>query len=382
MTDSGNPTQTLNELRREIDAVNQEILRFLNRRATLAQHVGEVKRQHEMEQILAGQSVKATPFYAPSRESQIFAKLEAANQGPLSDEAISAVFREIISQCRALEEPLHVAYWGPFGSHSYLAARHKFGTAAEFAPAVSIASVFDLVEKRVANYGVVPAGNSIEGVMARTLDLLAQRDPLICAEIYLPISYDLLSNRESLSEIRRVYCSAQPLTLCSSWLAQHLPDSEVVEMPAISKSMEACRNDSEGAGAIVAPSTEHVGLNLLQAHIEDDPHTRGRFFIIGFNEPERSGYDKTTVLLSLQHQPGSAVRALSIFSQRNVNILFIQSRHDLKKPDVYRIFVDVQGFIEDESVSSALADMTKEGIVFEILGSYPDAMPQSDEPTD
>jgi chorismate mutase/prephenate dehydratase len=373
---------SLERLRQEIDAVNREMLRLLNRRASLAQQVGAVKRLQEIAQKAAGEEAKATPFFAPSRESQIFARLEKENAGPLSHEAVSAVFREIISQCRALEEPIHVAYWGPHGSHSHLAARQKFGTAAEFIPVVSIAAVFDQVEKRLAHYGVAPAGNSIEGVMARTLDLLAQRDPRICAEIYLPISYDLLSQQSSLEGVKRVYCSAQPLALCSGWLAQHLPDCDLVEEPSMSHAIRACMQDSEGAAVASPLAAEHPGLSILQAHVEDDPRTRGRFFIIGFNEPERSGRDKTSVLLSLPHQPGAAVRALDLFSRHDVNITFIQSRHALRKPDVYRIFVDVQGYVEDANIAGALAEMTRERILFEILGSYPDALPPEEAADD
>ncbi|MBW3623356.1 MAG: chorismate mutase [Armatimonadetes bacterium] len=372
----------LDDLRREIDAVNMEMLRLLNRRAELARQVGEAKRRVEEEKVQNGEPVTVTPFFAPSRERQIFERLAEANAGPLSDDAVSAIFREIISQCRALEEPMRVAYWGPQGSHSHLAALRQFGTAAEFCPVVSIEAVFDQVEKRLTQYGVVPAGNSIEGVMSRTLDLLARREPRICVETYLPISYDLLSQCPVLEGVGRVYASAMPLALCSGWLAQHLPGGELIEVPSMSHAIDACLQDPEGA-AIARPMDErHDGLSLLQSHIEDDPRTKGRFFTIGFNPPERSGRDKTSLLITVHHQPGSMVRALDVFSRHGVNILFIQSRHALRRPNVYRIFVDLQGYLDDTDIAEALAEMRRERILYEVLGSYPDALPPVDEPTD
>ncbi len=387
MTDSteaeeASPQDGLARLRAAIDGVNMELLRLLNRRARLAQEVGEAKRSLEARRLREGEPDRAAPFFVPSRESQIYERLEAANDGPLSDEAISAIFREIISQCRALEEPIRVAYWGPQGSHSHLAALRQFGTAAEFIPVASIAAVFDHVEKRLAQYGVVPAGNSIEGVMSRTLDLLATQDPRICVETYLPISYDLLSQCAALTDIRRVYASAQPLALCSGWLAQHLPACEIVEVPAISKAITAATEDPEGAALATPLEAEHPGVYLLQSHVEDDPRARGRFFTIGFNEPSPSGRDKTSLIVTLHHEPGAMVNALNVFSRHGVNLLFVQSRHSLKQSNVYRLFVDLQGFVADEAIASALGEMTREGILFEVLGSYPDALPPMDEPTD
>lgn len=372
----------LDDLRREIDAVNMELLRLLNRRAELAQRVGETKRRIEAESAESGEPVPVTPFFAPSRESQIYDRLARANAGPLSDDAITSIFREVISQCRALEEPMRVSYWGPQGSHSHLAALRQFGTAAEFLPVASIEAVFDHVEKRITQYGVVPVGNSIEGVMSRTLDLLAQRDPRICVETYLPISYDLLSQAGELGEVNRVYASAMPLALCSGWLVQHLPDSELIEVPSMTHAIEACLEDPEGAAVARPTDKDHHSLPLLQSHIEDDPRTKGRFFTIGFNPPQPSGRDKTSLLLTLHHKPGSMVRALDVFSRHGVNILYIQSRHAVRKPHVYRIFVDLQGYIEDAGIAQALTELTRDRILFEILGSYPDALPQADEPTD
>lgn len=372
----------LDDLRQEIDAVNMELLRLLNRRAELALQVGETKRRMETETPQEGATPAVTPYFAPSRERQIFDRLTKANDGPLSNEAVSSIFREIISQCRALEEPIRVAYWGPQGSHSHLAGLRLFGTAAEFLSVASIEAVFDHVEKRLTQYGVVPAGNSIEGVMSRTLDLLAQRDPRICVETYLPISYDLLSQSSSLEEVRRVYASAMPMALCSGWLAGHLPDRELIEVPSMFHAIAACREDPEGAAVARLNASDRHNLSILQAHIEDDPRTRGRFFTIGFNSPQPSGRDKTSLLITVHHQPGSMVRALDVFSRHNVNILYIQSRHAIRKPKVYRIFVDLQGYIEDEAIAQALAEMRRERILYEVLGSYPDALPPVDEPTD
>ena len=373
---------SLDDLRREIDAVNMELLRLLNRRAELAREVGETKRRADAERAPDGSPTLATPFFAPSRERQIFDRLAKANAGPLSDEAVTSIFREVISQCRALEEPMRVAYWGPQGSHSHLAALRQFGTAAEFLPVTSIEAVFDQVEKRLTQYGVIPAGNSIEGVMSRTLDLLAQRDPRICVETYLPISYDLLSQCSSLKEVERVYASAMPLALCSGWLAQHLPFGDLIEVPSMSHAIHACKEDPLGAAIARPAATQPYGLPTLQSHIEDDPRTRCRFFTIGFNPPQASGRDKTSLLITIHHQPGSMVRALDVFSRHGVNILFIQSRHAIRKPHVYRIFVDLQGFIEDDAIAQALAELTRERILYEVLGSYPDALPPVDEPTD
>jgi len=351
----------LDELRKQIDETDRKILELLNRRASLALEVGKLKGDLEM------------PHFAPAREAKVLDRLNAVNSGPLEPKHISAIYREIMSACRDLQQPTKVAYWGPPASHSHTAVIEKFGASVEPVPVDSIADVFDCVEKRQADYGVVPAENSTEGVIPYTLDLFTESDLKICGEVYLAISQHLLSRCTKLEDVKRLYVSPQPYAQCRRWIIDNLPHAELVEVATTSRAALACVEDSEGAAVAGRAASIAYDLPILQEHIEDNPRNRTRFLIIGFNDPERSGRDKTSLLLALPHRAGALHRALSAFSSRGINMTMIQSRPTKKTPWEYLFFIDVQGYVTDPPLAEAIEQLRHECLFVRVLGSYPEA---------
>jgi chorismate mutase / prephenate dehydratase len=352
---------SLDDLRRRIDETDLKILELLNERACLAREIGRLKGDLEM------------PFFAPGREARVLDRLNAANPGPLIPDHLRAIYREIMSACRDVQEPTKVAYWGPPASHSHTAVLEKFGASVRPVPVDSIADVFDQVEKGLAHYGVVPAENSTEGVIPYTLDLFSESDLRICGEIYMSISHHLLSRCRSLEEVKRVYVSPQPYAQCRRWLIDNLGHAVMVDMPTTSRAALACLEDAEGSAVAGKAAAVTYDLPVLCERIEDNPRNRTRFMVVGFNEPDRSGRDKTSLLIALPHRPGTLFGALAIFRECGLNLMMIQSRPTKKTPWEYLFFLDVQGFISDEAVANAVLKLQQECLFVRVLGSYPEA---------
>jgi chorismate mutase/prephenate dehydratase len=351
----------LEELRRRIDETDQKILELLNQRASLAIQIGQLKGDMEL------------PNFAPAREAKVLERLNAVNTGPLEPKHILAIYREIMSACRDLQKPTTVAYWGPPASHSHTAVLEKFGASVTPVPVDSIADVFDYVEKGLADYGVVPAENSTEGVIPYTLDLFTESDLKICGETYLAIANHLLSHCTRIEDIKRLYVSPQPYAQCRRWIMENLSHAEIINVSTTSKAAIAAAEDKEGAAVAGKAASVAYGVPILREHIEDNPRNRTRFLIIGFNEPERSGKDKTSLLLALPHRAGALYRALSAFSNRGINMTMIQSRPTKKTPWEYLFFIDVQGYATDPPVAAAIEQLRHECLFVRILGSYPEA---------
>ncbi|MDW8051549.1 MAG: prephenate dehydratase [Armatimonadota bacterium] len=351
----------LSELRRQIDEIDEQLLRLLNERAALAKQIGEIKSRN------------AKPFFTPEREQMIYRRLQRLNRGPLTQEQIIGIFREIISISRALEKPPTVAYWGPEGTFTHMAALKCFGRASRYIPYDSIPDVFAAVERADAEYGVVPIENSLAGVVPETLDMFPQTNARICAEVYVPIAHHLLSKAKSLDQIKRVYAGSQPLQQCRRWLRLHLPAAEIVETAPTAKAVKLAAEDPNGAAIGNALAAEIYGVPILHEHIQDNPHNRTRFLVLGYNEPAPTGNDKTSLMFALRHRPGELYRALGAFYKYNVNLTMIESRPNPRGTFEYLFYVDLQGHRQDPPIKAALEELDQLAREVVILGSYPAA---------
>jgi chorismate mutase/prephenate dehydratase len=351
----------LSELRARIDAIDAQLVALLNERARCVQQIAQLKRRSRK------------PFFTPEREQSIYRRLHKLNRGPLSPSQLRAIFREIISVARALEKSLTIAFWGPEGTFSHLAAIQCFGRAAQFLPVESIADVFAEVEKSNADYGVVPVENSLAGVVPETLDTFPHTNVRICAEIYVPIVHHLLSRCAHLEQVQRVYAGPQPLQQCRRWLRMHLPAAEIIEITPTVKAAQRALEDPESAAIGNALTAELLGLPILCEHIEDNSHNRTRFLVIGYNEPAPTGKDKTSLLFTLRNRPGELYHALGAFERNGVNMTMIESRPNPRGTFEYLFFVDIQGHHRDEAVQRALQELQNYALEVVLLGSYPAA---------
>lgn len=355
-------TRTIEEIRAEIDVIDSDLVRLLSRRAECAIEVGYVK----------GRDSK--PFFNPERERQIYEELSRINPGPLTNPQLIGIFREIISAARAAEKPLAIAYWGPEGTFSNVAALQTFGVSANYLPVDSIHDVFMAVEHGQANYGVVPVENSVAGVVPETLDMFPQTNVRICSELFIPVHHHLLSHAPSLSDVKRVYSGPQPSGQCRNWLRTSLPGVEVIEVVPTATAVIKAMKDPEGAAIGNRVASETYGLPILVEHIEDNPQNRTRFLVIGFNEPAKTGRDKTSMMFNLRNKPGELYRALGVFVAHEVNLQMIESRPAQRASFEYMFFIDCEGHQKDPGLQKVI-EALKGGITLEttVLGSYPAA---------
>ena len=351
----------ISDLRKKIDSIDGELVKMINERAACALEIGKMKSKGEKS------------IFAPEREKQVLAGVLKNNRGPLSDNSMGAVFREIISACRAIEKPITVAFLGPKGSYSHIASILKFGESSGFLATNTIPDVFSAVELSEANYGVVPVENSTEGVINHTLDMFLLSDLRICAEIYAPISHNLLSAGDDISQVRRVYSIGTAIAQCRNWLAAHLPGVELLEVSSTAKAAVMCEGYPTSAAVASSLAAKEYGLNILAEGIEDNPHNKTRFLVIGNSKPEPSGKDKTSIVFSVPHKAGSLYHALTVFDSENINLTMIESRPTKQMPWEYIFFVDCQGHERDDSVQRTLAKLGEMALFVRVLGSYPEA---------
>ncbi|MBM4285343.1 MAG: prephenate dehydratase [Deltaproteobacteria bacterium] len=348
-------------LRAEIDALDQELLSLLNRRQALAQAIGRIKNK---------EGSRTLDF---RREEEVLAHLMAHNPGPLSHAALRNIFREIISAAREIQAPLGIAFLGPEATFSHLAALKKFGHATRFGPMTTIQEVFTAVEKGNYQYGVVPIENSTEGVVNETLDLFAETALLICGEIFLEITQDLISRSGQLSDIEVIYTHPQALGQCRRWLATHLPEVPTLEVASTGvAAQKAARNPNAGAiaSAFAAPLYD---LRVVQRRIEDFPGNVTHFFVIGPDPPGPTGADKTSVIFSVEDVPGALYHALRPLAERGLNMTRIVSRPVKTEAWRYRFFVDLDGHRQEPQVGEALGEIQAMCPWFKLLGSFPRA---------
>ena len=349
----------LRSIREKIDEIDSRLVELLSRRAALAIEIGTLK----------GRDGK--PFFTPEREQEIFSKLDKTNPGPLQTRQLSAIFREIISAARAAEKPLFAAYWGPPGTFTHLAAVKTFGESSSFVPADSIEQVFRCVEHGQADYGVVPIENSVAGIVPETLDMFPSTSLKICAETFIPIHHHLVTMASSLANVERVYTGPQPERQCRAWLRMHLPHAEIVNVAPTSKAAAMALSDERGAAIANDMAAEIVDIPILVEHIEDNALYQTRFLVVGYNEPARTGRDKTSLRFSLGNKPGELYRALGAFDKFGINLMMIESRR--ARSFDYNFFCDCVGHRTDAAVESALRALRELSHDITILGSYPAA---------
>jgi len=373
-------TEELSKLRDDIDSIDQQIQQLVNQRAQCAQKVADVKEHFSK----PGESVV---FYRPEREAQVLRRVMDRNQGPLPAEGVARLFREIMSQCLALEEPMKIAYLGPEGTFTQQAALKHFGHAVECQSQGSIADVFREVEAGGANFGVVPVENSTEGVITHTLDSFVGSNLNICGEVALRIHHHFLLKEELMSEglVKegasselskpiRVYSHAQSLAQCRQWLDANWPG---IERIAVSSNAEAARRaqEEDGAAAIASEAAaELYNLNIITANIEDMPDNTTRFLIVGPQTTEISGEDKTSLLVASKNEPGALYHVLAPFHEEGVSLTRIETRPSKSGTWNYIFFIDLEGHQNEEKVKKAMALVQQQCTDFKCLGSYPKAV--------
>lgn len=352
---------TLEQLRTEIDALDARIVESLNQRARIASAVGRLK---------ASQS---SDFHVPSRERAVYERVARLNQGPLPDEALRSIFREIMSACLALESPVHVAFLGPQATFTHMAAQQQFGLSAQLVPQKSIPAVFEEVEKGRALYGVVPVENSTEGMVSHTLDMFVESDLQITAEVLLEVSHDLLSRTGRMEDVRKVYSHPQALAQCRHWLEENLPNVPLVDVASTALAAQIVAEDLNAAAIAGCSAAEHYGLKVVRSRIEDQVNNFTRFIVVARKLAEPSGNDKTSILFSVKDEPGILYRMLEPFARRGVNLSKIESRPVKTKAWEYIFFLDMVGHVSEQPVHDAIEELRGFCQFLKILGSYPKA---------
>jgi chorismate mutase / prephenate dehydratase len=353
--------KSLNKIREALRQKDQEIVRLLNERANLSLEVGQVKNEN-------GQDI-----YDPSRERLVYQYLAQVNQGPLSDKALHDIYREVISASRDLQGPITVAYFGPEASFTHLAALAHFGQRARFSPEKTISMVFEQAERERTSYGVVPIENSGEGSVKPTHDRLISTPLSIRAEVFLKISHFLLASQDKLERIKKIYSHPQAIAQCQGWLEKHFPNCSILKVENTAQAAKNVLEDQEGAAIGSREAAQLYGLKILADRIEDYPLNTTRFLIMGKGQSEITGKDKTSILFGTPHKPGALFHALEPFTQRELNLLKIESYPVPDRMWEYLFFVDFSGHQKDEKVQKCLQDLEKVTTFFKVLGSYPSA---------
>jgi len=363
---TNDPSQ-LNSIRDRIDDIDRRIHELLNERAQFAQQVGKSKRS-------AG--LGTADFYKPEREAQVLRQALERNQGPLRNEEIARLFREIMSACLAQQEPLKIAFLGPEGTFSQQAVLKHFGHSVRALPLTSIGEVFEEVQAAHADFGVVPIENSTEGTVNNTLDMFLSSPLKICGEVELRIHQHVMGRMHGLEKIVRVCSHQQSLAQCRQWLDEYLPNAERVP---VSSNAEAARRarDEDGTAAIAGQAAAEIyGLNVIIPEIEDTPDNSTRFLVIGRKLFSASGNDKTTLLVSAgdTQSPGALHRLLGPLAEYGISMTRIESRPSRRRKWDYVFFIDVVGHAEQHPLSTALEELKKQSSLFRVLGSYPCAV--------
>ncbi len=351
--------KSLPELRQEIDTIDEEIVNLISKRADVARQVGLLK------------STDNGIAFVPTRERVVLNHVESVNKGLLPNDAIRAIFQQIIAANRNLEQPVSVAYLGPPFTFSHYAAQLRFGATSNLIEADSISDVIDMVEHGKAHYGVVPIENSTEGVIRETLDAMYRCTLSIADELNIPVRHSLWG-RSELKDIKEIYSHPQPLAQCRNWLHRTLPGVLLQTASSTSKAAEIVAGRPECAAICQPMAAEQFNLNLLADRIEDSPYNRTRFYVIGQAKSQPSGRDKTSVVFSVKHTAGSLNHALRVLENHGINLTLIESRPTKEMPWQYLFYIDFQGHIDDPRIVAALDEMREHCLFVRIFGSYPE----------
>ncbi len=363
MSGSGAVTPELQTLREHIDAVDRDLLGLLNRRAALALEVGEIKRR------------EGSVVFRPEREAQVIDGLKRGNAGPLHSDSVAPIWREIMSACRALETPTRVAYLGPAGTFSELAALGYFGSSLAKVPCASIDEVFRSTTAGAADFGVVPVENSTEGVVARSLDLFLHTPLFIIGETSLFVRHNLLRRGDTLDGISAVLAHPQALAQCHAWLSTHLPQAERRPVASNAEGARLASLDPALAGIASDRAASEFGLHVVAPAIQDDPHNRTRFAIVTrpsqHPAPKASGHDCTSLVVSVSNRPGAVHDMLVPLKTHGVSMSRFESRPARSGQWEYYFYIDLQGHPDEPHVSAALTELRQVCAFFKVLGTYP-----------
>ena len=353
--------QSLQTPRKEIDKIDDEIVRLLNERAQYVIKIGKLKKASDTQANL----------HTPAREAEIMERLCKVNPGPFPNDALRAVYREIMSGSLALEGPVKVAYLGPRATFTHLACIRKFGSSAQYVPQTSIKDVFDEVERGRADFGVVPIENSTEGVVNHTLDMFIDSNLQIYGEVLQEVSHHLLSKNDSLKAVKKIYSHPHALAQCRHWLETNMPEVPLAEVHSTARAAEICTEDPSAAAIASELAAQIYALKVLKPRIEDNINNYTRFLILSSKTPERTGKDKTSVMLSVKDKVGALYDLLRPFASHGANLTKIESRPSRRKAWEYIFFIDLEGHIEEDRVKRALAEIKSRCLFLKVLGSYP-----------
>lgn len=352
-------SEELDNLRKKINEIDNQILELIADRALNVKKVGELKH-------------KSNGFiYIPEREKQIFEKLKSMNKSEIPNESIIAIFTEIISACRSLEKNLKIAYLGPEASFTNLAATKIFGSSVLFHPKNSIESVFYEVERNFADYGVVPIENSTEGAVNYTLDKFIDSELKIVAELELKIQQNFISMETNFENILKIFSHSQSFGQCKNWINSNFPNAELIEVNSNSYAAKLASENKNSAAIGPVLAAQKYNLNILEEAIDDITNNTTRFLVIGKNINKSSGHDKTSIMFSPNEEVGALYHVLEHFYKNNINLTMIESRPNKKTRWRYVFFLDMEGYFEDTNLQKAFSEIKKLSTDFKILGSYP-----------
>jgi chorismate mutase / prephenate dehydratase len=352
----------LKPLRERIDAIDAQLIALLNQRASVALEVGEVKKHFN------------APVFRPERELQVIERLQNMSEGPLGNDHISAIWREIMAASRSLEKTISAAFLGPVGTYSEQAMYAYFGQSIEGLPCPSIDEVFRSVEAGAAEFGVVPVENSTEGAVSRTLDLFLETQLVIGGEIALPIQHNLMTQSGNLQGVTRVCAHPQALAQCQHWLTANAPQLERQPVASNAEAARLAAADPTVAAIAGERAATHYGLLIANALIQDDPHNRTRFVMISKQAAGASGRDQTSMIVSVKNEPGAVYKLLEPLARHGVSMTRFESRPArLGSTWEYYFYIDFEGHRDDPAVVAALDELGKKAAYLKILGSYPRA---------
>ncbi len=352
------------QLRESIDRVDRELLGLLNERMDLAKEVGRIK------------AAKGLTLFDPGREQRIFEELTKANPGPLSEESLRCIYREILAASRLLQYVLQVAFLGPAWTYSHLAAMSLYGHSALYQPSPTLEDVFDALLKGKAHVAVVPVENSLQGGVGRTMDLLYERDVQVVRECYLEIAHYLCGTGASIQDVKHLYAHPQAVEQCRRWLLENLRHAEILECASTAQAAQLAKKDPEGAALCNLYAANHYGLEILAERIEDHAENTTRFFALANHANAPTGDDKTSILFTVPDRPGALHAALEAFARHKVNMTRIESRPNRMFPWQYLFCADIEGHVEEEAVQKALTELGSHVTLLKLLGSYPKSDPK------
>jgi chorismate mutase/prephenate dehydratase len=351
---------SLEELRKKIDELDQKLVHMLNERARVVVEIGKLKNKTDK------------PIYAPDREKEVFNRITKANEGPLPDKCLIAIWRELMSGSFVLERPLRIAYLGPGGSFSHTAAMLKFGQSVEYEPLADITSIFDEVSKGHCDLGLAPVENSQGGGVLETLDALIDSDVKVCAEVLMAIHHNLMGNC-SLEEVEKIYSKPEVFAQCRKWLSSTFKDAQAIPVASTARAAQIAASEQKSAAIGSTVAAELYGLRIICENIEDIANNVTRFLIISREDSKPTGEDKTSMLFSTAHKAGALVEVLDVFKRYGINMTNIESRPSRKREREYYFFVDFLGHRTDKHIQEGLEEARKHCLQLSILGSFPRA---------